>query len=412
MQVSREMSTQIMVLCIISKSKMNIAILSYSSPTYKSNRLIIQEGKKRNHNVFVISPDNLVLYLSDKEGTSRIYTNENKILERLPTIDAVIPRVATNVSHCASIIDFFINNLGVYSTQSGDSIRVCSSKWWTLMKANENDIKVPKTIYCSDFKSENLDSFVDSLGFPIILKLNSSSQGIGIIKILEKQTLKTIIETFNRQSKPFLLQEMINTKGKQHDFRTIVIGKNNCVVTMKKTVNGNKEFRTNLARQGVAQSYELTEKERQFCIRVAQTIDSDICGIDWIVKDGQPVLLENNSNMGTKVIDVVGHNFFEDLFFHIEVAVQDFKKSKKEKDDNQKQNNFLYEEIQNLKNELNKKENLLNEIFDNEKMKNLFRSLKGKFSGYTDSEKKEKKIKIIKPKQIIEMMLDMIEIEK
>ena len=165
--------------------------------------------------------------------------------------------------------------------------------------------------------------------------------------------------------------------------------------------------------------YELSEKERQFCIRVAQTIDSDICGIDWIKDSGQngqdgqqPYLLENNSNMGTKVIDVVSYNFFNDLFFHIEVAVQDFKKSKKEKDDNQKQSNFLYEEIQNLKNELNKKENLLNEIFDNEKMKNLFRSLKGKLSSYTDSEKNEKKIKIIKPKQIIEMMLDMIEIGK
>jgi hypothetical protein len=45
-------------------------------------------------------------------------------------------------------------------------------------------------------------------------------------------------------------------------------------------------------------------------------------------------------------------------------------------------------------------------------MKNIFSSLKGKQLGYIDSEKKEKKIKIIKPKQIIEMMLDMIEIEK
>ena len=51
-------------------------------------------------------------------------------------------------------------------------------------------------------------------------------------------------------------------------------------------------------------------------------------------------------------------------------------------------------------------------VQDNEKMKNLFRSLKGKLSGYTDSEKKEKKIKITKPKQIIEMMIDMLEVEK
>jgi hypothetical protein len=191
---------------------------------------------------------------------------------------------------------------------------------------------------------------------------------------------------------------------------------NECVATMKKTVSGRNEFRSNLARKGTSEPYELSEKERLFCLKVAQSIGGDgggTFGIDWMVnQDGEPVLIEVNSNYGTKIIDVVGHNFFEDLFFHIEVAVEDFKKLKKQKDENQRQNNLLCQEIEILKKELTKKENLLNEIFDNEKMKNLFRSLKGKFSGYTDSEKKEKKIKIIKPKQIIEMMLDMIEIEK
>jgi ribosomal protein S6--L-glutamate ligase len=366
--------------------------------------------------VFVLNPKNLVLYLSDKEGQSRIYTNKNVILERLPKIDAIIPRVATNISHCASIINFFTNNLGVYSTQSGESIKICSSKWLTLLKGNEFGIKVPKTFYCSEFNSENLDTYIDSLKLPLILKLNRGSQGIGVMKFSDKTSLKTTAETLSKQGTSFLLQEMIKSKGnRQVDFRTIVINQSDCIVTMRKTANNSNEFRSNLARKGIAEPYELTENERQFCIKASQSIGSDFCGIDWLKSEKDlktPILLENNSNMGTKVIDVVGHNFFEDLFFHIEVAVQDFKKSNKEKDDNQKQNNFLYEEIQNLKNELNKKENLLNEIFDNEKMKNLFRSLKGKISGYTDSEKKEKKIKITKPKQIIEMMMDMLEIEK
>ena len=395
---------------------MNIAILSYSSANYKSNRQIIQAGRKRNHTVFVLNPKNLVLYLSDKEGQSRIYTNKNVILERLPKIDAIIPRVATNISHCASIINFFTNNLGVYSTQSGESIKICSSKWLTLLKGNEFGIKVPKTFYCSEFNSENLDTYIDSLKLPLILKLNRGSQGIGVMKFSDKTSLKTTAETLSKQGTSFLLQEMIKSKGnRQVDFRTIVINQSDCIVTMRKTANNSNEFRSNLARKGIAEPYELTENERQFCIKASQSIGSDFCGIDWLKSEKDlktPILLENNSNMGTKVIDVVGHNFFEDLFFHIEVAVQDFKKSNKEKDDNQKQNNFLYEEIQNLKNELNKKENLLNEIFDNEKMKNLFRSLKGKISGYTDSEKKEKKIKITKPKQIIEMMIDMLEVEK
>lgn len=400
---------------------MNIAILSYSSASYKSNRLIIEAGKKRNHNVFVLNPKNLVLYLSDKEGQSRIY-NKNEILERLPKIDAIIPRVATNISHCASIIDFFTNNLGVYSTQSGESIKICSSKWLTLLKANEFGIKVPKTFYCSEFNSENLDSYIDSLKLPLILKLNRGSQGIGVMKFSDKTSLKTTAETLSKQGTSFLLQEMIKSKGKgnrQVDFRTIVIGQNDCIVTMRKTANNSKEFRSNLARKGIAEPYELTEIERQFCLKVAQTIDSDICGIDWMKADdnsspilSSPILLENNSNMGVRIISVVGKNFFEDLFFHIEIAVEDFKKLKKQKDENKKENNFLYEEIENLKNDLTKNQNLISEILENEKMKNIFSSLKGKQLSYIDSEKKEKEKKIKKPQDIIEMMTEMLEIEK
>jgi ribosomal protein S6--L-glutamate ligase len=389
---------------------MNIAILSNQSDKYKSNKLIIEAGKKRNHNVFVLNPKNLVMYLSDKEGQSRIYTNENGILERLPKIECIIPRL-TDVSKNVSIVEFF-SSMGVYSTQNSESLIICQSKWKTLLRANEFGIKVPKT-YFSNFNSENLDAFIESLKLPVVLKLEKGSQGVGVMLFSEKQALKTTAETFSKQGTPFILQEMINTKGKQHDFRTIVIG-NDCVASMKKTVHRNNEFRTNLARKGTAENYKLSEEERLFCLKVAQSISGggDTFGIDWMVQDGEPVLLEVNSNYGTQIIDVVKYNFFDDLFFHIEMAVADLNEEKKKKSLEIKENSFLYEEIQNLKNELTKKENLLNDIFDNEKMKNLFRSLKGKLSGYTDSEKKEKKIKIIKPKQIIEMMLDMIEIEK
>lgn len=395
---------------------MNIAILSYSSEKYKSNKLIIDAGQKRNHNVFVLNPNNLVLYLSEKEGINRIYTNKNGILERLPKIDALIPRVASNVSHCASIIEFFTDNSGVYSTQSGESIRVCSSKWLTLLRANEYGIKVPKTIYCSDFNSENIDSYIESLKFPIILKLNKGSQGIGTMMFKDRNALLSTSETFSKQSNPFILQEKIKTNGRQHDFRAITV-KNKCVASMRKTVQSSgSEFRSNLAKNGIGEYHQLSEKERIFISRISDAFEgADTIGIDYMINENnEPVLIEVNSNYGTKIIDFVENrnNFFEDLFFHIEVAVEDFKKLKKQKDENKKEKSFLYEEIQNLKKELTKKENLLNEIFNNEKMKNLFRSLQGKLSGYTDSEKRERKIKITKPKQIIEMMIDMLEIEK
>ena len=389
---------------------MNIAILSNQSDKYKSNKLIINAGKKRNHNVFVLNPKNLVMYLSDKEGQSRIYTNENGILKRLPKPDCIIPRL-TDISKTVSIVEFFCS-MGVYSTINSESLIICQSKWKTLVKANEKGVKVPKT-YFSNFSSENLDAFIESLKFPIVLKLEKGSQGVGVMLFSEKQSLKTTAETFSKQGTPFILQEMIKTKGKQHDFRTIVVG-NECVASMKKTVHRNNEFRTNLARKGTAEPYNLSEEERLFCLKVAQSISGggDTFGIDWMVQDGEPVLLEVNSNYGTQIIDVVKYNFFDELFFHIEISVADFNAQQRKKENEIKVKEILIEEIQTLKNSLVKNENLLNELLKNEKMKRVFKSMKGKMSGYTDSEKKEKQKIIMKPQDIIEMMTDMLEIEK
>ena len=389
---------------------MNIAILSNQSEKYKSNKLIINVGKKRNHNVFVLNPKNLVMYLSDKEGQNRIYTNENGILERLPKIDCIIPRL-TDVSKNVSIVEFF-GSMGVYSTQNSESLIICQSKWKTLVKSNQNGIKVPKT-YFSNFSSENLDAFIESLKLPCVLKLEKGSQGVGVMLFSEKQALKTTAETFSKQGTPFILQEMIKTNGKQHDFRTIVIG-NECVASMKKTVHGNNGFRTNLALKGSAETYELSLKEEAFCLKVAKVIGADTCGIDWIKDDtkSEPVLLEANSNYGTKIIDVIKHNFFDDLFFHIEIAVADFNAQKKKKVIEKNEKEILVQKNENLNNLLGKNENLLNELLKNEKMKKIFKSLKGKMLGYTDSEKKEKEKKIMKPQDIIQMMTEMLEIEK
>jgi RimK family alpha-L-glutamate ligase len=410
MQVSREMSTQIMVLCIISKSKMNIAILSYASPKYKSNRMIIKAGEKRNHNVFVINPSNLILYLSDKDGQSRIYTNKNGVLERLPKIDVILPRVSKNVSHCASIIDFLMDK-GVYSTQNGSSIRVCGSKWLSLLRANNCGIKIPKTFYCSEFNSDNIDTFIQSINFPIILKLNHGSKGINIMKFSDRSALLTTAQTFAKQGNAFILQEMIQTKGKQHDIRALTI-RNKCHASMKRTVQSPLEFRSNLALNGKGENYEISESERLFISKVADAFKgADTLGIDYILNEqNEPCFLEANSNYGTRAIENNPY-FFEELFFHIEIAVEDFKKLKKQKDDKKKESNFLLGEIDAVRNELNKKSKVLSEILDNEKMRSLFEKCKGKELKYFSAESKQKEITIRHRKDIIHMMTNMLQIE-
>lgn len=390
---------------------LNVAILSYSSAKYKSNRLIIEAGK--NHNVFVINPNDLVFYLSDIDGKNRVYLKKKGVLEQLPRIDVLMPRLASQISLCANIIDFFASK-GVFSLMNGDILKICSSKWRSLVLANNFNIKVPKTFLFSKFDSQNIDTVIQSLKFPVILKLLSGSQGVNVMKFSDKSALLTTAETFQKQGTAFILQQMIKTKGKrQSDVRAITVG-NKCVASMKKTVqNSNSEFRSNLSLNGKGESYVPSERELIFISKVCDAFAGAVTlGIDYIIDENDEIyFLEANSNYGTKFLQY-NENFFVHLFAFIELEFEKFKKSEKTKSENQKETNILYEVIENLKSELTKKENLISEILENERIKSLFNSLKGKSLSYIDTEKIEKEIKITKPKQIIEMMTNMLEIEK
>ena len=96
---------------------------------------------------------------------------------------------------------------------------------------------------------------------------------------------------------------------------------------------GKKDFRTNISQSGSGRKVELSDSDIEICIKAAKAVNLDFSGVD-IIKDeeGKTYVIEVNGNPGTKIIDITGHNYFNDLIDYIEGNVS---KSKNVENDNQ-----------------------------------------------------------------------------
>jgi hypothetical protein len=97
---------------------MKIAIISYAENN-SATKSIITAGLAMGHQMSVLNPNDLAMFISDKIGYDRLYNKSNKSnMERIYAndIDAVIPRIGTNISYTSTLIDHLNLNLGIFST--------------------------------------------------------------------------------------------------------------------------------------------------------------------------------------------------------------------------------------------------------------------------------------------------------
>jgi ribosomal protein S6--L-glutamate ligase len=89
------------------------------------------------------------------------------------------------------------------------------------------------------------------------------------------------------------------------------------VVAMERS--GKKDFRANISQDGSGRLAELTKEQEQICVTASKALGLSFSGVD-LMKDanGKIYIIEVNGNPGTKIIDITGHNYFDDLVAFIE----------------------------------------------------------------------------------------------
>ncbi len=272
---------------------MRIIVLSVNENIYSTQR-IVQEAKKRGHDVRVVNHIKCSVFLG--EGKSKIIYQDKDIID---AADVVIPRIGTSVSkHGAAVVKEFEMN-GVYSTARSLGILRAQNKVRTLQIMHRKKVPIPKTVFA--IHPDNVEEQIELLGgAPVIIKLQEGTQGLGVMLADTKKSAKSIIDTFYNMNASILIQEFVKESNGE-DIRAFIVG--NKVVASMKRIGEEGDFRSNIHRGGRGEAVVLTSKEEKMVLRAANYVGLPICGVDLIRSKKGALLIEVNSTPGLQGIE-------------------------------------------------------------------------------------------------------------
>lgn len=315
-------------------ANLNLLLLCTGQPS----RHLIKAVEDAGHIYEPHDPRNLYLFISESiNGYDRTYDGrddlETPVRLKAGRYNAVVSRIGADLAHGAAILRHLTENLDIYCPQDADGLETASNKLKTTQRLSMAGLKVPKTMYGKQIA--HTDFVFNQLGgLPVIAKLLQGSQGKGVMILESKLAANTALESLYKLGASLKLQRFIDAKGK--DIRAIVIdGK--VSVAMERTSNKG-DFRANISQKGSGRKIELSDEDKDICIRAAKAVNLTFAGVD-IMKDseGRTYVVEVNGNPGTRIIDITGHNYFVDLIACIEKNVS--KNGKQDNDEESKSEN-------------------------------------------------------------------------
>jgi ribosomal protein S6--L-glutamate ligase len=293
-------------------SELNILVIATGYPSK-----LLETIKKRGHTYTLARPGDFDLYLSDNpKGFDKVFLFGNRMVAS--KYDAVITRIGENRAFASAIIRQLQHHLGMFRVQSGAAIETCADKFKSAQIISEKHLKVPRQVFSMTGRYPAM--YVDKLGgLPMILKELSGSKGKGLIILESPLQTNMTMESYFGSNRKIILQEFLNNGGT--DERHIVCGGK--VVNSMRRHSPSNDIRANLSLSGTGEKITPDDETKQFVIDCCEAIPGlNFAGVDVMkVKHGDDEIkyfIEINYNPGEKIIDITGHNHYEDLLDYVE----------------------------------------------------------------------------------------------
>ena len=185
---------------------------------------------------------------------------------------------------------------GAYMVNNREAMIYCDNKLMSHMMFERENIRTPRTAYVANEYS--IPKAVEAIGgkFPVIIKTITGTQGIGVTKATDYDTLVSTLQAMWKFNAEMIIQEYFNI---EFDVRTIVMADKIIASTKRVKVKG--EFRSNMHRtdkKGVP--YTLNDEEKKIIIKASRATTGELIGVDHILdKNKEPLILEVNGSPGT-----------------------------------------------------------------------------------------------------------------
>lgn len=310
--------------------KIEILILSGNEKPSPTSESFIEECEKQGIVCNSVNVNNIKLEKVFNGHVVRIGEgdDEKEILIR-PENTAIIPRRGVVLNTYTRQIMRDLENARYFCVNSLESMEVCESKYLTSEVLEADGLPVPR--YALITGEENLDQALEAVGgkFPVVLKLLSGTQGIGVSIVDSYASYKSVYQTIAKLApeNEILIQEKIDS---DYDIRVQVILKkfdpinpsdSNCIIlgAMKREAV-EKDFRTNYSLGGKVSKYDISDEIKEIACKSANAVGCHWCGVDIMIdsKDGKPYILEVNSSPGTEGISqAIGKPIVDDVIDYV-----------------------------------------------------------------------------------------------
>jgi RimK family alpha-L-glutamate ligase len=292
------------------KEAVKVVLLSNVSEESKTVPSIKAECEKRGIKFAVINIDKANL-IKNKDGeTFTIYDNESKM--KISSDDTVIltRRGVVKSTYTRDMVEQ-LENANFFVVNTLESIIACENKYVTSKILMDAGIPVPRMALIEN--EESIDSAVKAIGgqFPVVLKMLSGSQGIGVSIVDSLASLKSVMQTIWKANSnvELLIQEKIDS---DYDLRIHVLTRkfnsptpdetDSVLLGYMRRNRVKKDFRTNYSLGGSVEKTKVTPEQEEIAIESAKAIGCNWCGVDIIVdkKTGKNYVLEVNASPGTE----------------------------------------------------------------------------------------------------------------
>ena len=300
---------------------MKIGILSNGPGNYSTKRLK-EEALKRGHEVKIVKYRDCYASIEQNNPTVS-YKGVN-----LEHFDAIIPRIASNMTGYGTTIVRQLEMQGVYSISSSIAINRSRDKLRSLQLLAKAGVGIPKTVVSRN--TTDIDDLLDQLGgTPVIIKLARGTHGNGVVLAETKKAAKSVLQAFyltNDDGTNILLQEFVKESAGT-DIRAFVVGSR--VIASMRRQSLDDDFRSNLHKGGEGTAIKLTEEERKMAIKAAKAMGLNIAGVDMMRSDRGPLILEVNASPGFGIEKITGRDVAGAVIEYVEMNAK--RSNKKDK---------------------------------------------------------------------------------
>lgn len=287
---------------------------------YEINRFL-EEAEKENIQLRILKPEQIDLIVTQEDRKSILVDGKT---EALP--DFVLPRMGAGTTYFALAVIRHLERLGVPCFNSAYNIDVVKDKLYTHQILAEKNMPVPKTMLVKFPVNHGLVE--KKIGFPLVIKTLSGSQGKGVFLSENKKSfadLMHMIEVTNPKAN-IILQEFISDSYGR-DLRVFTIG-GRAIACMQRNAVGD-DFKANFSAGGSVEEVHLSPEIEWLALETARILGLEISGVDLLFDKDHFKICEVNSSPGFEGMEkATGMNIPKEVFHYIKIRLGIFPKRK------------------------------------------------------------------------------------